>query len=207
MESKEIWKDIKDFEGIYQVSNLGRVRGLDRIVVNVNGKRNSIKGRIIKPITRQTGYVVYGLNKGGKAYKRYAHRLVAQAFIPNPNNYPEVNHINEFNKSDNSVDNLEWCTRDYNSHYGTRSERAHKTQSRIVLATDIRTGVAKPFSTYTECAMYYKIGNLGEKIRSKKICKGHTFKYLVLNKEESYAHNRMVQKVRKIIHDNRKVIR
>lgn len=107
---QEIWKDIKGYEGIYQVSNLGRVRSLDRIVNN-----RSYKGRIKVP-SNSKGYKRVGL-----LYKRNVnyysiHRLVAQAFIPNPNNYEIVNHKDE-NRGNNRVDNLEWCDSKYNNSY------------------------------------------------------------------------------------------
>ena len=100
---EEIWKDIVGYEGLYQVSNFGRVK-------NVN--KNIIK----KPTELSKGYLRIGLNKHGKAKKIYSHRLVAQAFIPNPNNLPCVNH-KDCNPKNNCVDNLEWCTHKENNSY------------------------------------------------------------------------------------------
>lgn len=127
---EEIWKDIKDFEGRYQVSNLGRVRSLD-------WPRH--KGRVLKLIygKRWGYYVVHLVHADGYIKYITVHRLVAMAFIPNPDNLPEVNHKDEnklnnvvcFN-SDGSIDtehtNLEWCTGLYNLRYGTRVERMQK---------------------------------------------------------------------------------
>ena len=109
---KEEWKDIKGYEGLYQVSNKGRVKSI----------RNNI---ILKPIISDKGYYRVDLSKNNNKDRIRVHRLVAQAFIPNPNNYPQVNHKDE-NKSNNRVDNLEWCTDKYNHDYGTRNERATK---------------------------------------------------------------------------------
>lgn len=122
----EIWRDIPGFEGLYQVSNLGRVRSLDRVV-----RRNTFcgqiqerrKGRILKTISKPTGYLFCSLSKDNTPETRLIHRLVAEAFIPNPNNYPCINHRNE-DKTDNRVENLEWCTQRYNVNYGTSRERA-----------------------------------------------------------------------------------
>lgn len=116
----EEWKDIKGYEGLYQVSNLGRVRSLSRYV-----KHRTIyilKGKLLKQRTRGKGYLAVTLCKNSKLKHYYVHRLVAEAFIPNPNNLPQVNHKDE-NKSNNCVDNLEWCDDKYNTNYGTRNER------------------------------------------------------------------------------------
>lgn len=104
---EEVWKDVKGYEGHYQVSNLGNARSLDREVLN-QGVVQPIKGRILKAGIRN-GYksVVFSLN--GKVKNHSMHRLVAEAFIDNEYNLPVVNHIDE-NKLNNAVNNLEWCT-------------------------------------------------------------------------------------------------
>lgn len=117
----EIWKPVKGFDG-YEVSNLGNVRSLDRTIYWIrNGKKvaSHIKGRNLVPVIRR-GYKICKLT-GGK----YAliHRLVAKAFIPNPDNLPCINHKDE-NKGNNVWTNLEWCTVQYNNTYGTARERA-----------------------------------------------------------------------------------
>lgn len=119
----EEWKDIDGYIGLYQVSNMGRVRSLDRYArVCGNGKR-LVKGRIMKPAICTNGYYEVGLSNGSRCISpRLIHRLVAQAFIPNPDNLPEVNHKDEDIKN-NSVENLEWCSSKYNANYGTRNER------------------------------------------------------------------------------------
>ena len=111
----EIWKDIKGYEGLYQVSNKGHVKSLN---YRRTGKEGILKGRLDKD-----GYLRVGLCKNKKQKPFYIHRLVAKAFLPNPNNLPEVNHIDE-NKENNHVENLEWCDRKYNNNYGSRNERA-----------------------------------------------------------------------------------
>lgn len=115
---EEIWKDIKGFEGLYQVSNMGRVRSLRKNII--------LKSRIAR------GYegVTLCANNIHKDY--YIHRMVANAFIPNPNNYPIVNHKDE-NKTNNCVDNLEWCTQEYNVNYGTGIAKRARSRSKKVL--------------------------------------------------------------------------
>lgn len=122
---KELWKDIKGYEGYYQVSNLGRVRSVDRWVANSGDTKKFLKGRIRKLNYLNNGYLVAHLLKEGKSEPYYVHRLVAEAFIPNPDNLPIINHKDEV-KTNNHVDNLEWCTYSYNSNYGTAIERARK---------------------------------------------------------------------------------
>ena len=123
----EIWKDIPGYEGLYQVSNMGQVRSLDVWIKSNNPKSSDTmfrKGRVLRQYARTGGYLNVCLSKDGKVKPMRVHRLVAQAFIPNPNNYPEVNHI-DHSRTNNCVDNLEWCTRQYNFDYsGVRYCRA-----------------------------------------------------------------------------------
>lgn len=122
----EFWKDINDYEGLYQVSNLGRVKSLTRILKD--GRKWEEK--IIKPGNNGHGYLQVNLHKNGKQKNFFIHRLVAEAFIPNPDNLPYVNHKDE-DKTNNLVSNIEWCTHEYNINYGTRNERASKTMSGV----------------------------------------------------------------------------
>lgn len=155
MES-EIWKDIEDYEGWYQVSNTGRVRSLNRVVQRADGISSTLKGRVLKPSSNKCGYLVVFLCKDGKRTTKTTHRLVAQAFIPNPEGLPQVNHKNEV-KTDNRVENLEWCDAAYNLAYGTARTRSAKRrtngkQSKAVLQIDPNTmKVIREWPSANEC--------------------------------------------------------
>lgn len=119
---KEIWKDIKGYEGLYQVSNLGNIKSVNRIVRFKNGYR-CLPEKILKISSFcNSKYMQVNLSKNSKIKTYSLHRLVAETFIPNPNNLPCVNHKDE-NPQNNCVDNLEWCTHKYNSNYGTLKKR------------------------------------------------------------------------------------
>ena len=109
---KEIWKDIPGYENIYQISNLGRIKSLDRIIICKN-KKNIKRGKILKVEIVNNGYERIQLHKNNKCKRYKMHRLVAQAFISNPEKKPYVNHKNGI-KNDNRVINLEWCTQSEN---------------------------------------------------------------------------------------------
>ena len=129
----EIWKDIIGYEGYYQISNLGNVKSLNRIVKNKNGYRNTGE-RLLKIYLPKDSqhYPFVILCKNGKTENKLIHRLVATAFVTNddPIHKTQVNHIDE-NKMNNSSDNLEWCTPKYNAEYGTRIERTKNLQQII----------------------------------------------------------------------------
>jgi hypothetical protein len=150
---EEVWKAVVGYEGLYQVSNLGNVRSL--------GHDAWHKGRTLKQVFDGKGnYLFVGLHKDGKTKQRNVHRLVAEAFIPNPTKLPCVNHINEV-KTDNRAENLEWCTIEYNSNYGSakknmiESRRKNNDQEEInkkIKESKKRNGsfsCEKPVAQYT----------------------------------------------------------
>lgn len=139
----EIWKDIEGYEGLYQVSNLGKVKSLPRYKRGKLGSLISVKEIICKQRPNKKGYCAVTLHKDKKGKTLVVHRLVAKAFIPNPDNLPQVNHKDEdktnnvvFFNEDGTIDydksNLEWCTNKYNVNYGTRNERASLALSKAL---------------------------------------------------------------------------
>ncbi|WZP34249.1 HNH endonuclease [Enterococcus phage vB_Efm3_KEN20] len=159
---KEIWKDIEGYEGVYHVSNLGRVK---RVATN----------RVLQPYRNKVGYLLVYLCKNGKRKTHRIHRLVAQSFIPNPENKPEVNHLDE-NKINNMVSNLEWSTRKENCNYGTRNERL----SIPIIATNLKTGESREFYGSNECARQLALNtaHITSVLKGRlKQTGGYTFQY------------------------------
>lgn len=131
---EEIWKPVVGYEGLYEVSSYGRVKSLCKY-----DSRNRFRdGRIIRLFTDGLGYLRAQLYSNSKRKSFLVHRLVAQAFIPNPDNLPQVNHRDE-NPSNDNVDNLEWCDGKYNVNYGTRIDRIRD----IRLKNGTYTGLSK----------------------------------------------------------------
>lgn len=163
----ELWKDIKDYEGLYQVSNWGRVKSLwfrkEKILIAVGDTK---------------GYLKVCLCKNGKKKTFKVHRLVAEAFIPNPENFPYINHKDEV-KTNNRVDNLEWCTSEYNNNYGTRIERDAKTKSKTVLQFSKTGDFIREWSSTAECGRNgFSQGNVAACCCEKrKSHKGFIWKY------------------------------
>lgn len=119
----EQWSPVIGYEGLYEVSNEGNVKSLNY--------RHTGREKLLKPQTDKDGYLYVALCKDGKVKVKKIHRLVAQAFIPNPNGFTEVNHKDE-NPANDNVSNIEWCDRKYNNNYGTRTQRVTEARSKKV---------------------------------------------------------------------------
>jgi hypothetical protein len=144
---KEFWKDIEGFEGRYQISDSGEVKSLGRFVNGKNGSKRWIKETILKPCYDGNGYLQSSLRIDGKFMANKTHRIVAQTFIPNPDNLPQINHKNG-NKEDCSVENLEWCTGEYNlkhaietgltDNVGIKNAAAKLTDSDVIKIKELK---------------------------------------------------------------------
>lgn len=178
---EEIWKDIEGYEGLYMVSSLGRVKSLDRI----DGRGWNIKGKILKQTLDKKGYLNVGLSKNNNRTLYKVHRLVAETFIPNPDNKPEIDHISTL-KTDNMVENLRWVTTKENSNNPLtlkhRSESKMSTKNarhRSVLQYDVNGNFIREWDTITEAE---KTLNITHKIHyvcqgKRKTCGGYIWKY------------------------------
>lgn len=145
----EIWKDIKGYEGLYQISNLGNIKSLRKW----NGARGKHYyepcERILTPTDNGYGYSIIGLQKNCIRKNHYVHRLVAEAFIPNPNNYPQINH-KDYNRKNNNVDNLEWCTSKQNTQYSSVNMRKPKNNPK-------KSNTGERFIVYREKKKSYRV--------------------------------------------------
>ena len=176
----EIWKPVVGAEDRYEVSNIGRVRVLSHITnqVNQHGNMMSVRhyGRVLKLRENRRGYLVVFI------YKKLitVHRLVATAFIPNPDNLAQINHKDE-NKHNNRVENLEWCTNRYNCDYGTRKERIAQKQGVAVIGID-KDGNEYYFSSMKEAekktGVYFgNISNCCRNVKHRQTAGGYRWRY------------------------------
>lgn len=145
----EYWKMIPGYEGQYMVSSWGRVKSFNYF--------NTKKEHLLTPHKNQNGYLSAQLCKKGKTKLILIHRLVALAFIPNPDNLPVINHKDE-NKTNNRMDNLEWCTYSHNSKHGNRKEKVIKTM--------IANGTAKPVAQLFNGKIIAKYSSISEAARA-----------------------------------------
>lgn len=182
----EVWKDIEGYEGLYQVSSLGRIKSLERL----DSCGRKIKSRFLKPIktNKRVEYQQVSLCQNGKVKNYLVHILVAKAFIPNINNYTDINHKDE-NPSNNTASNLEWCTPAYNNSYGTRIKRMAMTQknrkdcSKKVAQYDLQGNLIEIYPSTKEAWRQTGISrsHIGDVARNKskyKTAGGYIWKYV-----------------------------
>ena len=172
---KEEWRDVIGYEGLYQVSNLGRVKRIEKY----DSIGRKLKEKILKFSKDRFGYLRLILTKDGKESLGTVHRLVAQAFIPNQKNLPQVNHRNEC-PTDNSVWNLEWCDASYNINYGRRNKRAADAMSMPILQLDMNNNLIKEWESLSEASrkLNISLGNICNSCKGKrKSCGGFKWKY------------------------------
>lgn len=185
----ELWKDIEEFEGYYQVSTWARVRSLDRWVTYKDGRSRLCKSFILPLRKNHKGYLRANLSKNGKTKRVFVHKLVAEAFIPNPLNLPVVNHKDEV-KDNNYPYNLEWCTDDYNRHYGTAINRMQlsltnrKDCSKPVYKYDLQGNLIYKYMSMMSAERDGFIrGSIRYSISKNKPYKGYIWSYTEINQE------------------------
>lgn len=159
---QEIWKDVPGYEGLYHVSNLGRVKRLPyQLIGRTIGKKKEyireFPERVMKATICANGYYRVTLSKDGKLYYKYIHRIVAETFIPNPDSLPCINHKDE-NRTNNNVNNLEWCSYSYNNSYGNARYKFSKSysinHSRAVEMLSLSGEKIREFSSVKEAAIF-----------------------------------------------------
>lgn len=176
---EEIWRDIDNYNGIYQISNLGNIKSLARKVIQKNGKVIFLRDRTLKPVMTKNGYLQIILSKNKKTERKYVHRLVAQAFIKNFNEKLEVNH-KDFNRSNNNLNNLECITHAENYNYSFSKGRIPapppQKPKKIKCLID-----NKVFNSLIEAAEYYNVNSsmICNQLKGRtKTVKGLKFKYI-----------------------------
>lgn len=188
----ETWKPVVGYEGFYEVSDLGRVRSVSRIarIKRGNGEYDyRVKGKIVEPQERRHGYLavcLYGKeSKNGRFTQKSVHRLVAEAFLPNPNGYSEVNHKDE-NKQNNALSNLEWCDRKHNVNYGTTQKRRSEKiingpKSKAVDQLDMDGNYIRTFPSMQEASRNgYAAGNIYKAIhKTYSQAYGYKWRYAI----------------------------
>ena len=147
MNKQEVWKDVTGYEGLYKISNYGKIKALPKY------KRLKLK-KELKTYFDKDGYKVVYLYKHSKKKAKKIHRLVAEAFIPNLNNLPQVNHKDE-DKQNNKVDNLEWCDAKYNANYGNCQSKKGKKIRKKINQYELNGSFIKQWESITEVANYY----------------------------------------------------
>lgn len=163
----EVWKPVVGYEGLYEISNKGRLWSMPR---------NGTSGGLIKGAYDKDGYLKYSLSKSGKQSNFFAHRLVAESFVPNPENKPHVNHLDEDTTNNNS-ENLQWCTPKENNNHGNHNLKVSMSKSKPIICME--TGEC--YYGISECARRTGLhnGNISKVLRGvRKHTGGFSFKYI-----------------------------
>lgn len=169
MAEQEIWKDILGYEGLYQISNLGRVKSLARY--DAIGRK--VRGRILKCQSNPDGYLNITIGRGENKKTFLVHRLVAMHFVPNPLNLPEINH-KDVNVTNNKANNLEWCDRIYNAKYDNAHLKTAEKNKKPVIQMDLEGNAIKKWNSIKEAGMAVNIPDTNIKACCKKQKYRHT---------------------------------
>lgn len=176
-----MWKPVPGYEGFYEVSDSGQVKSLERTLICSDGRPKTVREKILKPKTNKYGYLSLGLWRSGKRKDAVVHRLVASAFLENPNKYEQVNH-KDGDKLNNNVSNLEWCDNIYNMKHAVEhdllSHQNGETHGGHILTEEnvkeIRQGVQNGVK---QCVYVNKFGVCQQTISD--IVRGKIWKYLL----------------------------
>lgn len=183
-DTSETWRAIFDYDGLYEISNFGRVRSLDRVVLHKNGKRQPVAGRILVPV-QLGGYHIVTLCKQGQFTAKSVHRLVAEAFIPNLDNKPHVNHI-DGDKQNNHVSNLEWCTARENNEHAWK-HKLNRNHPQPVQAINKISGAILEFASVLSCSTSLRLPSVSQCLDNGTDCGDYSLSYIDTAKAEKVA--------------------
>lgn len=170
MSEHEIWKDVQGYEGFYQISNLGNLKSLERDVRNPQGTRK-VYERVMK-FTVRSGYYNVVLRKYGQRQSKQIHRLVAEAFIPNPQEFPIVNH-KDFDRKNNRVENLEWCSQAQNVRWSRENMCKPKN---VTYSSTGEKYIYKSHNRYRVCIKRFNIYKTFERFRDARVFRDEVIK-------------------------------
>lgn len=169
----ENWRTIEGTNGNYSVSDLGNIRRNEHYTEVTPGVFNHYKERLLKPTTDASGYLVVKLQIGKNSIAKKIHRLVAEEFIPNPSDFPCVNHIDE-NRTNNSVKNLEWCTHKQNANHGTRNDRLREVSGIRVAQYTTDGKLIKIWDSLSQASSYFGCKSTSQ---IRRVCKKEKGRY------------------------------
>lgn len=177
-ELNDDWREMLGFPH-YRINRAGQIKRLDAIITDSNGIDFYRKGRILNTRKTKLGYVQVDMSENGKLYGRFIHVLLAKAFIPNPYNFPIVNHIDE-NPSNNDLSNLEWCDYSYNAkHSINKIRKAHEKEQKAVYRINVDTNEEIRYNGIREAARENKANhsNIRHAILNNGYCANHKWRY------------------------------
>lgn len=175
---EEIWKDIEGYEGLYQISNLGRIKSLSRFIYTNKEKTKGYysENKILRLTSDDTGYLQVSLSKNGAVKKFHVHRLVAIAFIPNIHNKPQINHIDR-NRKNAKATNLEWVTDSENKYHAWKNTK-RKSNKRKVVQINKNNEIVRVWDSIKDAQTHLKISHISECCRNKqKTTGGYMWRY------------------------------
>lgn len=170
-----MWNTIKGFQN-YEINELGEIRSKDRQIIDKCGRVQFFKGKPILPHLTENGYLFVALYQDGQKFQKKVHRLVAETFLPNPDNLPCINHKDQ-DKRNNSITNLEWCTIGYNNNYGDRNSRVSKKLlhredlSKKILQINKNNEVINTYPSLIEASRML-LGNKTGASNISRVCRG-----------------------------------
>lgn len=195
---QKLVKPVVGFEELYYVTSDGKVFSKDRIVHAKNGKILHLKGREIKQLKNSNGYPMVGLHRNGVVKYKTVHRIVAEAFLPNPLNLPQINHKDE-GRTNNHVENLEWCSAKYNTNYGTGMERMAAKRRNVIACYTIDGVLVYEFPSETSAAEHFGVSTSAVSAALRKgepyTCAGLYWKYININNyNKSKKHGNKIER-------------